>query len=336
MDPQQLEHALVMMQQQMLLQQQQIALHQQQLAAAAAIPAAAAAAPRPPSIRLSSPAQYDGVASTLEDWVAAMMQQFLFYGVAADADRIRTAVAFLKGPALAWWSTLVAVPTTWATFDAALRARFQPVTTEEIARGRLHSLSQDKSSINDYVSNFRRLIIAIPSMDAASQMFAFVRGLKPALQTHHRQAQPLTLELAIALAVRMGTGIPGQSAASAASHYGASAAMDLSAMRAELDDEDSESTASADGDAPVTRSEFAMLLAAIHRNNGSGSNGRGAQGASGGFHPPRGPPKIYGFSEEKVQEYMDAGQCFGCGSTKHRSRECTKKHTSSKKPGSEN
>lgn len=302
------------------MQQQQAAFAHQvrvlQAAAAAVVPP-----PHGPSLRIAPPALYNGAAPPLDDWLSAMEQQFDYYRIAADGDRIRTAAAHLKGPALDWWRHPGAAgpPTTWASFDAGLRARFQPVTTEEVARNRIHSLEQGKLSINEYVALFRRLIVAIPTMDAASQMFQFARGLRPALQLQIRQTQPATLEASISLAVRMGTALPGATAGSSDS------AMELSAMDHGLDNR-----GSWEEEATVSRAEYSTLLAAIQQsnfrgNNGSGSDGRGARGASGGFRGPRGLPRIKGFSEDKVKQYMDAGKCFGCERTDHRSHDCPKR-----------
>ena len=98
-------------------------------------------------------------------------------------------------------------------------------------------------------------------------------------------------------------------------------------MRGELDGYDADAHDGSHADAPVSRAEFAMLLAAIQqsRSNGSGSSGRGAQGASGGYHGPRGLPRIAGSSDEKIKRYMDANMCFGCDSTEHRSRACPRR-----------
>ena len=267
-----------------------------------------------------------------------MLRQFSFHGITNEGDRIRNAVGFLTGPAFVWWNTLASPPTDWAGLDTGLRARFQPVTSDEVARNKLHALEQGKLSINEYVSRFRQISVLIPGMDAASLMFQFVRGLKPSLQMQHRANQPADLEAAIALAVRMGYHMGAPAAPSVSHQYGGEAAMDLSAIRSSLPFDETEPAEYASEEVTVTRGELAQLLAAIHRNNGSGSNGRGAQGASGGFRPPRSLPTITGMSADKVKEYMDAGKCFSCGSTEHRSRQCDKKRsdqTAKKKSGEE-
>jgi hypothetical protein len=300
-------------------------IHALQAAAAVASAAAAAPATRGPSLRIAPPAHYNGSTPPLDDWLASMRQQFAWYQMTSDAEQVRTAAAHLKGPALDWWEhpSAAGPPTTWLAVDAGLRARFQPITTADTARIRLATLEQGKHSINDYVAIFRRLIVAIPTMDVESQLFQFTRGLKPALYMHLRQAMPTTLEAAIALAVRMGTAVP-----SAASSGSSSSAMDLSVLLAELDGREVEAPTTPPAEAPVTRSEFTTLLAAIQQSNNrrggdSAGSSRGAQGASGGFQGPRGLPRIKGFSPEKVKEYMDSNRCFGCHKIGHVSRECS-------------
>lgn len=288
-------------------------LHDMQVAAAAAV--VAADARRQPTVRIAPPPSYDGAATTIDDWLSALAQQFAYHRMVSHDEQIRTAVAHLKGPALDWYSHIAARPATMLEFEAGLRLRFQPVTTEQTARERLQDLEQGpRGSINEYVEAYRRLVVAIPGMDAASQMFHFARGLRPALQTMLRMTPPANLEAAIALAVRVG-------AASSSASCGAAggSAMDLSALGIDADDT---------APPPVTMASIQELFAAYvakGRNNGSGMNGRGAQGASGGFRGARGPPQIPGFTEAKVKQYMDEGRCFGCHLIGHRSNVCPKR-----------
>jgi Retrotransposon gag protein/Zinc knuckle len=297
-------------------------------AAGASAAAVAAVVPpaRGPSLRIAPPAHYNGSTPPLDDWLASIRQQFAFYQLASNAERVRFAAAHLKGPALDWWEHPGAgsVPSTWAEIEAGLRARFQPVTTAETARVRLAALEQGKHSINDYVAIFRRLIVAVPTMDAESQLFAFTHGLNKHLYMLSRQVMPATLEEAIALAVRMGTAGPMANVSSSSS---GSSAMDLSVLRAELDGHEAVPTTTPSAEAPVTRAEFTTLLAAIQQSNNrrggdSAGSSRGAQGASGGVQWPRGLPRIKGFTPEKVQQYMDANKCFRCNVVGHASRDC--------------
>ena len=313
-------------QEQMQQQQQQHTMQSQQMQIEALQAQLAAGRgsvhSRGPTMRIAHAPSYDGSSLSLENWSMSMAQQFAYHQLASDADQVRTAAAHLKGPALDWWLHLAgahAEPTTMEGIVAGLRERFQPITSAEAARDQLHALVQGKLSVSEYVAQFRRLIVQIPTMDAATQMHQFARGLKPAIQVSIRQQQPLTLDASIALAVRTGYAMmPTQG--TAASSGTAGAAMDLSALRVALfgnsnDDDD-------DDEASRLRSDLCAMMQGGSRNNGSGSHGRGAQGASGGFQAPRGLPTIKGMTPQKVKEYMDVGRCFGCHQIGHRSNRC--------------
>jgi hypothetical protein len=76
-------------------------------------------------------------------------------------------------------------------------------------------------------------------------------------------------------------------------------------------------------DAPVTQKQMQQLhqmLAAMHsqhRGNG-GSNSSGSKDA----RTPRSLPVIKGLTPQQLKAHMDAGKCFGCGSTSHLIRGC--------------
>ena len=286
------------------------------LAQAHAARPAAAAVPRN-GARAPEMAKYNGTTPSLDAWFSALLQQCEFYGLASDADRIRIAAVYLVGPALDWWQHCTRA-TTWVDFQAGLRLRFQPVTSEETARSKLLVISQGRSSINEYVSAFSSLLAAVPGVDTAMQLHLFLRGLNESTRNVIRsQPSVPTLEQALVMAVRIAT--PMQSASSSSSSAAPSSAMDLSMMEIE------------DGPGAMERRIVEHVLAAMDvraaygsgrgRGEGAGSH-RGAQGADGSNHGPRGLPVIKGLTPEQVQMYMDKGLCFGCKSAEHGSRHC--------------
>lgn len=330
-------------QMQQLMQQQQ---QPQQQAAAAALPAAAAAAPSRQGPRLAPPSLYDGRANTLDDWLEEMVRQFEFYATPDGAEQIRIAAAHLGAAARAWWADIAAAsrPADWAAMKAALRARFQPITTAEAARARLRSLTQGKSSVHDYVSAFRRLMVAVPDMSDADRLFCFKSGLRPAIATHLtiNHANASTLAAAVDMAVRIGS--LGEIAA--AQHAGAVApggagvhsgatAMDLDALanveglERETDDSCSSGSAAVSPDAPVTRSDLHALLNAL-RDERRAQPSRGNRGGRNQRQP--GLPRVPHLTEQQVREYLDAGKCFGCGVKTdgpggHYSNKCPRRQT---------
>ena len=315
-------------QQQIQQMQNQHAQQMQQLAQQIAAPVnppivAAAAVPRGP--RLTAPTPFDGRAATLDDWTASMDRQFEWYAT-PDADRVRLAVAHTQGPAWDWWSTLAAPrPATWPLLQTALRRRFQPVNSAETARAKLIALSQGKQSVNEYVDHFRRLLVRIPDMGAADQLFQFTRGLRPALATQLRVQGVATMDAAINLAVRVGS--LSEMGAQAASSSGSSsnhAPMDLDNIEGLKHD-----TAATSTDAPVTRAEFQQLLNAMRDNrrgaSSSSSSSSSNSSSNKGRFTPRGLPTISHLTPDQVKEYMDSNKCFGCASKDHRSRQCPKR-----------
>lgn len=319
--------AAVLQLQATLQQQQARHAHDMQQVQAAVVAAAAAAAaggapaagraPGAPSLRLPSLPYYNGATPSLDVWTAMVRQQYKFYALASDADQMRLVEGYLSGPALDWFENPGAAgpPTTWATLEAGLRARFQPVTTADTAREKLFALEQGRSPINDYVASFRRLIVSLPSMDADTRMYQFRRGLVPALRLQLLQAAPTTLEAAISLAVRVGSSqLQMQGAADAPAAPHPPSAMDLCAMLG--------SEVQHDPHAPITQEQFTMLLAAMQ---GTAARAAASPAAGQGGAPRRGTPRIAGFTPERVQQYMAAGMCFGCDATDHRSPDCPQK-----------
>lgn len=344
-------------QQQAALQQHIAAMVQQQVQqalAAAQAQASSSSSPSPPSAprevapaapRIANPAPFEGKEGTLDSWLSKMRQQFNWYGygAGAHAQRIRFATAYFGGAALDWWEFMddAARPTTWDGLEKAMRERFQFVATAVTVRAKLLALSQGKSSVNEYVSAFRRLLVAVPTMGEDDRLFQFTRGLQPAIATQLRVQGVATLDAAIAMATRIGSlkemqtmGAAAAAAPSAAVSSSAAAPMDLDALLGSSIEglEEETGAAAAATDAPVTRAEFQQLLNAMreqrsgrpHRGaGGSGQEGqRNKQAQSQG---PRPLPVISHLSPAQVKEYMDAGKCFGCGSTDHMSRFCPKR-----------
>jgi len=287
--------------------------------------------------RLPVPPSYRGKATeSLDDWLGDMQQQITWYSTMSAMEAVQFASMYLQGDARTWREQLTVVPATWAALQAGLRQRFQPITTAEVARGRIYSITQGKGTVNEYVSAFRRQLAHVPDMGEADRLFNFLRGLKDKIAVALRTANVQTIDAAVDLAVRVGSFGEHASASSGASASSSShAPMDIS----NVEGLDAETDADGDdGDATVTRKELREYLNAMRDQRANrvatGARGAGREGqpasSRGGFRGRMGPPRIPHLSEDQVREYMDAGKCFGCGSKDHNSRGCPKRRVDDK------
>ena len=297
---------------------------------------------------MAAPPTFDGKAAALDGWIAALERQFAWYGydmLAHDASRMRLATSVLAGDAWDWWVHLgAAAPAGWTALVGALRARFQPVTSAETARAKLASLAQGKASVNEYISAFRRLLVAVPTMGEDDRLFHFTRGLRPAIATQLRVHGVKTLTLAIEMAARVGSlgelAAMGPSASSAAS-AAAGTPMDLDALlgieglERETGSEGSSPSSSAApaADASVTRAEFAQLLAAMQAQRAPRPfTQKGAPAAAVPSSSPRhrddsGRLQFGSLTQSQMDAHWTAGTCFQCGKAGHRARKCPKKQS---------
>jgi hypothetical protein len=288
--------------------------------------AAAQAHHRAAQPRIPPPATCAGEADKLDEWFAEIDQQIAWYQFASDAEALRWATTYLRGAARDWWQTLAQKPTDYVSFGTALRKRFQPVTTAETARAKMRKLTQGSSHINTYVAQFRRLTLAVPDMSEADKLFNFLTGVRPSIAAQIRMLGVATLNDAIVSATRIGSAgeIHMLASSNHSSAQGSEAAMDISNIEG-LEQETSaegaaSSTAPAGAGVPVTREDLRELLNAMREERKAP-----AARSQGGKQRQRGLPVVPHLSPDQVRQYMDAGKCFGCGSTEHRSRECPKR-----------
>ena len=322
----QMQQQVTQLQQQLQQQQQpqQQQLQQQQ-------PAAPAAANRPAAPRIPNPPLFDGRAAALDDWLSALRQQFRWYdaAMAADADRIRFAITYLKGPALDWWEHLgAATPSSWTDLEAALRARFQPVTSAESTRSKLLALSQGKAAVHDYIAAFRRLVVAVPDMSEADRLFQFTRGLAPAIATQLRVQGVATVDAAISMAARVGSlgeliaPVRGGATPAAAALGASGDDMILDGIEGLEQSTSLAAAAAAPGSAlAVLQAQCQELLNAMKGDRGSH---RSREFKGGGKDVVAAIAKRFGLTPEQVREHFDKGQCFNCDGTGHSSRACEK------------
>ncbi|MDD2978256.1 hypothetical protein [Aquabacterium sp.] len=291
------------------------------------------------ALRPSDLPEYDGAAGNkLDEWLQALAKTARLYGL-NDVETIQIATFRLNGAALQWWEALgaaeQAATANLAGLAAALRARFQPVTTSRLMREQLSRLQQGGRHVNDYIAEFQRLRAALPDMSEADTLFAFERGLRRDLAEKLQVQGVSTLVDAIALAARVG----GLAAASSAASHAAHSSRAASAHQMEIDDGDGAPSL----EERVTRSvlnalrtqqgeptgPFMGLGAKTQTHRGyAGGRGAGSQSGSRGGRggrfggTPRFLPAVPGVPEHIVRQRWDARQCVRCGTEGHTSHGC--------------
>jgi hypothetical protein len=244
----------------------------------------------------------------LDKWInSATIAREFFTGM-DDATAVTWLAPALEDAALDWLMAHRAqhgtLPASPQGLFAGLRARFQPVNAKETARRDLDALRQNKDSVNDYTTKFRRLIALLPGETADSQIYQYRRGLMRAIEDRIMQAepQPSSLEATIALATR----VEGRWRAN---HSG------------------TEGAASIHLDADVSAQLSALVDAAVQRGLQSTSQStqrhesrqdRGANKRASG----KTMAQHFGLSEEVTRKRFDGGLCMHCGVTGHIRREC--------------
>ena len=273
--------------------------------------------------------EYDGAMGTkLDEWLqelAMAVHLFQLNGIEASTFGISR----LRGAAMQWWLALSASEQSalcdQTSLAAALRARFQPITTARVAREQLDRLQQNGRAVNDYIADFQRIHAQLPSMAEEDALHAFERGLRRDLAEQLRLQNVTTVRDAISLAARVGS-IRKEAPSASSSSQGRT----VSANQMEID---------YDGNASLDqRIERAVLNAMqSQRPSNAGTPGVGAKtqtqrgyqqqrggrgGKAGGQRLPMQPPQIPGVPDDVIQQRWADKQCLRCGAHDHRSMGC--------------
>jgi len=298
-----------------------------------AVAAAAASAPAPArrrEPRLSDLAEYNGASGDkLDAWLAELRRCARYYQL-SGVEAVEFAAARLRDTADIWWATLdggaqAAIDSVDA-LAAAMRGRFQPITTARMAREKLHALQQGGRHIDEYIAEFSRLHAQVRDMSEPDARAQFVRGLRQELATKLEDVEWESMPLAtlVAKAARIGA----RSAAARATQ-GRSAAIN----QMDIDDGDGASlderiqravlnAMSAHGSSGMGAKTQTHRGYAQERQQGDGAARGGFSGGRGGRFGQRGPPVVPGVPEAVVRRRMDAKQCVRCGVEGHISPAC--------------
>jgi hypothetical protein len=300
---------------------------------AAAAAAVAPAAPRRKEPRLSDLSEYNGASGDkLDAWLAELRRCARYYQL-GGSEAVEFAVVRLRDSADIWWAALSsetqAEISSVEALAAALRGRFQPVTTARVAREKLHALQQGGRHVDDYIAEFQKLHAQVPDMAEPDARAQFMRGLRRELATKLEDAdwESMPLVTVISKAARIGgrtapTVQPPTVMAKASVNQ-----MDVD-DGADMEDRIARSVLNA----LQSQSSGAGLGAKTQTQRGyndrvGGASGRGGVrfgGGRGGRFGNRGSItyNIPGVPAALVEQRRAAGQCLRCGSGDHRGMEC--------------
>ena len=288
--------------------------------------------------------EYHGAAGVkLDEWLEKLGRTCALYSL-NDQETLQFACSRLTSAALQWWNVLSpgdrAAIKDRTSLASALRRRFQPITTERMARDQLHNLRQ-VGDVNVYIAEHQRLSALIPKMDDATALHSFEHGLRADIAEKLRVQGVSTLDEAITMAARIGgltSAAPVRATGSTGSSHGYAPSR-LHQMDA-MEDVDAPTQQTA-MDVRLNRLEQTMhqtlnqlqTFAAGHAGVGAKTQTRRgyqqAQGGSqqGGPRPSRPfqakmAPTIPGVPDDVVRSRWDNRLCLRCGQGDHRSVAC--------------
>lgn len=308
----------------------------------------AASAHRP---RIPSPAHFTGeTGSAADEWIDSLEKQFAYYGASlqSDSERIKYAVMFFApGKATTWWNSsnkeLAAAGTpisTWAAFTAAVRERYQPISSAMIARQSLDSFVQ-RGSVQMYTDHFYQCMNFITDMGMTDQIHRYTSGLKQEIKAKVIEAKVTTIHDAVNeahsaesyLGLSRGTvassfkggRFPQRAWNATGASASSSSAMDINLIGgSDVGDEDgapssNPSTArerqlQAQIDALTSQQKFASSIHAMFERNKT----------SGRHQPSASSSRVADVSKEDFNRCRAENRCLQCHEVGHVANGCTK------------
>ena len=147
-------------------------------------------------MKLEKPEQFTGVPSKLQNFLFSVQLYCGVCGVTTSTEMVKVAVTLLAEKALTWWRSVSTEGWAqlgvcdWATFEARIGAEFKDSNHVLKMQTALHDLKQ-KASVSKYNDQFRTLMLEVRTvMSGQDLLLAYLRGLKPAVQTQVMLASP--------------------------------------------------------------------------------------------------------------------------------------------------
>ena len=184
-----------------------------QAAATAATEAARAAVNHQPPpiapIKTPTPPKFKGVGKEpkILEWTYQATNYLRAVGLEFHEQGVWHITNFLEGDAATWWRLHVTAMeqgvepriVAWAALKEMMLGRFQVFNHQVDVRDKYHALEQT-GSVADYINSFRALVVELHNEPLENQIYQFLKGLNPEIQSSTRTHKPSSLIQAMDIA----------------------------------------------------------------------------------------------------------------------------------------
>lgn len=290
-------------------------------------------------------------------WLEALESWFALahVDIDADAERIETAVAALRGAAQRWWAntraadaaTIAAGGATaidkWAQVVALLREAHLPQDPVRWALQQLEVLKHgSNANVQAYTTRFLQLdLMIVGQQNELSRLFAYEQGLPEHYRVRSAEKQHRTLAAAVASSLALWNAksvARTQTPAGLQSRHGGAAKLhntqtdnsDDEGGAAESSQERSPAGAASSASAVAKLEQkldaFISSMQQLHvgggsKQSGGAGRGRGRERQQEGVPRPA-RAKTPGVSNELAKQRLQAGVCIKCAESGHYARDC--------------
>ena len=138
-------------------------------------------------------------------------QLFLYFANVnlSDKEMATCAASYMVGGAGTWAATRLKTlkqegkVDSWTQFESDFRKLYCPANGDQLARGQLMKLRQDKDSVGEYYQEFERLALQVSNLEESFKLDIFMKGLRWKLYEKVYLQQPKTMREAYESAAQL-------------------------------------------------------------------------------------------------------------------------------------
>ena len=132
------------------------------------------------TLRPEAPPTFTGKPEELKDWIVAVEEYMLLYGLEDDSRKFVVAKQFMASSVRKWVQSLDGV-SGWVALSEEMKDYFKDDLERHRAWGMLAKIKQ-LGSVKDYTDKFLQTIVLLGKMDEEQKIERFISGLKENLQ----------------------------------------------------------------------------------------------------------------------------------------------------------